>query len=163
MFNKPNIPMRCRKFEARFEDYLGGAPDSELDDHLTHCAGLPRGAGRFAAGRQSASRGLGAGQRTEPGVPGECNGKNSSGRSAGEVARGVLGSARISGFAVVLDGGRGFARSFGLSGGICSAPKRFARHSIRTELSASDFPQPPGDPVSNEEVLQSLAERNNGN
>jgi len=33
---------------------------------------------------------------------------------------------------------------------------------IRTELSASDFPQPPGDPVSNEEVLQSLAERSNG-
>jgi hypothetical protein len=34
--------------------------------------------------------------------------------------------------------------------------------SIRTELSAGDFPQPPADPVSNEEVLQSLAERNNG-
>ena len=34
--------------------------------------------------------------------------------------------------------------------------------SIRTELSAGDFPQPPSDPVSNEEVLQSLAERDNG-
>ncbi len=33
---------------------------------------------------------------------------------------------------------------------------------VRTELSASDFPQPPADPVSNEEVLQSLAERDNG-
>ncbi|MGH9561491.1 MAG: hypothetical protein ACRD3S_08550, partial [Terracidiphilus sp.] len=32
----------------------------------------------------------------------------------------------------------------------------------RTELSASDFPQPPRDPVSNEEILQSLAERNHG-
>ena len=43
------------------------------------------------------------------------------------------------------------------------APHRsVALGSIRTELSASDFPQPPGDPVSNEEVLQSLAERNNG-
>ncbi len=31
-----------------------------------------------------------------------------------------------------------------------------------TEISASDLPQPPQDPVSNEEVLQSLAERSNG-
>jgi len=43
------------------------------------------------------------------------------------------------------------------------APHRsVALGSIRTELSAGDFPQPPSDPVSNEEVLQSLAERNNG-
>ena len=34
--------------------------------------------------------------------------------------------------------------------------------SIHTELSAGDFPQPPSDPVSNEEVLQSLAERSHG-
>jgi hypothetical protein len=34
--------------------------------------------------------------------------------------------------------------------------------SIRSELSASDFPQPPEEPVSNEEVLQSLAERADG-
>jgi hypothetical protein len=44
-----------------------------------------------------------------------------------------------------------------------SAPRRsVSMGSIRTELSASDFPQPPSDPVSNEEVLQSLLERNNG-
>jgi hypothetical protein len=35
--------------------------------------------------------------------------------------------------------------------------------SSRTELSATDFPQPPGDPDSNEEVLQSLVERDYGN
>ena len=35
--------------------------------------------------------------------------------------------------------------------------------SARTELNAADFPQPPGDPDSNEEVLQSLVERNYGN
>jgi hypothetical protein len=34
--------------------------------------------------------------------------------------------------------------------------------SAGTELSATDFPQPPGDPDSNEEVLQSLVERNYG-
>jgi len=33
----------------------------------------------------------------------------------------------------------------------------------RTELNAADFPQPPGDPDSNEEVLQSLVETNYGN
>ena len=44
------------------------------------------------------------------------------------------------------------------------APRRIppAPMSNRTELSASDFPQPPGDPDSNEEVLQSLAERHYG-
>ena len=43
------------------------------------------------------------------------------------------------------------------------APSRtVAFGTIRTELSAADFPQPPGDPVSNEEILQSLAERIDG-
>ena len=37
MFNKANIPMRCQRFEARFEDFLGGAPDSELENHLSAC------------------------------------------------------------------------------------------------------------------------------
>jgi len=32
-----------------------------------------------------------------------------------------------------------------------------------TELRAADFPQPPGDPDSNEEVLQSLVETDYGN
>jgi hypothetical protein len=34
--------------------------------------------------------------------------------------------------------------------------------SAQTELNAADFPQPPGDPDSNEEVLQSLVERSYG-
>jgi hypothetical protein len=39
------------------------------------------------------------------------------------------------------------------------APHRnMAPQATATELSASDFPQPPLDPVSNEEVLQSLTE-----
>jgi hypothetical protein len=43
------------------------------------------------------------------------------------------------------------------------APRRGAPTlPARTELNAGDFPQPPVDPVSNEEVLQSLAERNYG-
>jgi hypothetical protein len=43
------------------------------------------------------------------------------------------------------------------------APRRMVLpSSLRTELSASDFPQPPGDPVSNEEILMSLSERNYG-
>jgi hypothetical protein len=35
--------------------------------------------------------------------------------------------------------------------------------SAQTELNAADFPQPPGDPDSNEEVLQSLVESDYGN
>ena len=38
MFNKMRISMRCRTFESRFEDYLGGTADSELREHLTQCA-----------------------------------------------------------------------------------------------------------------------------
>ena len=30
-------PAQCRKYEARLEDYLQGADDLELDEHLRHC------------------------------------------------------------------------------------------------------------------------------
>ena len=30
--------MRCRKFQALLEDYLEGSADSEVDEHLAHCA-----------------------------------------------------------------------------------------------------------------------------
>jgi hypothetical protein len=29
---------RCRKYEARLEDYLDGTPDSETQKHLSQCA-----------------------------------------------------------------------------------------------------------------------------
>jgi len=43
------------------------------------------------------------------------------------------------------------------------APRRItAVPMAQPQLTASDFPQPPGEPISTEEVLQSLAERTYG-
>ena len=158
MFNKANIPIRCRKFEARFEDYLGGAPDSELDDHLTHCKDC-----RIAV-EDSRLAGNLLREAWEPASePSQAFLANVMAKIRREEARAKSPAAfwapleflasRLSLTAAVLL----LALSVYLV--------EFAPHgsvtlgSIRTELSASDFPQPPGDPVSNEEVLQSLAER----
>ena len=154
--------MRCRKFEARFEDYLGGAPDSELDDHLTHCADCR------AALEDSRLAGNLLREAWEPASePSRAFLANVMARIHREEARAKSPAAfwapleflasRLSLTAAVLL----LALSVYLVE-FAPQPNRVPLGSIRTELSASDFPQPPGDPVSNEEVLQSLAERNNG-
>ena len=162
MFNKPNISMRCRKFEARLEDYLGGAADSELDAHLTHCADCR------TALEDSRLAGNLLREAWEPASePSRAFLANVMARIRVEEARAKSPAAfwtpfeflasRLSLTAAVLL----LALSVYL---VEFAPRRIVLPtSIRTELSASDFPQPPGDPVSNEEVLVSLAERNNGN
>ena len=161
MFNKPNVPQRCRKFEARFEDYLGGAPDSELDDHLTHCGDCRTAleASRLAGNLLR--------EAWEPASePSRAFLGNVMARIHREEARAKSPAAfwapleflasRLSLTAAVLL----LALSVYL---VEFAPNRSVTlSSIRTELSAGDIPQPPGDPVSNEEVLQALAERNNG-
>ena len=161
MFNKTNIPMRCRKFEARFEDYLGGAPDSELDDHLTCCEDCR------TALEDSRLAGHLLREAWEPASePSRAFLANVMARIHQEEARVKSPAAFWAPFeflasrlsltaAVVLLGLSVYLVEF--------APNRsVSLGSIQTELSASDFPQPPGDPVSNEEVLQSLAERNYG-
>ncbi len=151
----------CRKYEARLEDYLRG-----LGPRTRRTPGtvreLPRGSGEFAAGGRSDPPGLGTGRGAAPGVSGGRPGENSRGENARGIAGGVLESARIPGVAVVADGSRAAARSVRVSCRVCAAPYTAPPLPSRTELSASDFPQPPGDPVSNEEVLQSLAERHYG-
>jgi len=161
VFNKPNIPMQCRKFESRFEDYLGGAPDSELDDHLTHCEDC-----RTALGDSRLAGDL-LREAWEPASePSRAFLANVMAKIRQEEIRAMSPAAfwapleflasRLSLTAAVLL----LALSVYL---VEFAPHRSVPlGSIRTELSASDFPQPPGDPVSNEEVLQSLAERDNG-
>ncbi len=161
MFNKPNVTMRCRKFEARFEDYLGGTPDSELNDHLAHCADCQ------SALEDSRLAGNLLREAWEPASePSRAFVSNVMARIHREEARAKSTAAfwapleflasRLSLTAAVIL----LALSVYLVG---FAPHRnVALGTIHTELSASDFPQPPGDPVSNEEVLQSLAERNNG-
>ena len=162
MFNKPNISMRCRKFEARLEDYLGGAADSELEAHLTHCADCR------TALEDSRLAGNLLREAWEPASePSRAFLANVMARIHVEEARAKSPAAfwtpfeflasRLSLTAAVLL----LALSVYLVG---FAPRRIVLPaSIQTELSAADFPQPPGDPVSNEEVLLSLAERNNGN
>ncbi len=161
MFNKPNIPIGCRKFESRFEDFLGGAPDSELEDHMAHCGDCRMALedSRFAGDLLR--------KTWEPASePSRTFLANVMARIQQEEVRAKSPAAfwtpfeflasRLSLTAAVLL----LALSVYL---VEFAPHRSASlGSIRTELSASDFPQPPGDPVSNEEVLQSLAERKNG-
>lgn len=161
MFNKANIAMECRKFEARLEDYLGGAPDTELDDHVARC--------QNCRAMLDDSRLAGDLLRDvwEPASePSRAFVANVMARIRQDEARTKSPAAfwtpfeflasRLSVTAAVLL----LALSVYL---VEFAPHRgVSLGSTRTELSASDFPQPPGDPVSNEEVLQSLSERFNG-
>lgn len=161
MFNQSKIPMKCRKFDARFEDYLSGAPDTELDQHVRSCEGCQ------AALEDSRMAGSLLRETWEPASePSRAFVANVMARIRQEEARAKSPAAfwtpfeflasRLSLTAAVL--------LLGLSVYLVEfAPHRpVSLESIRTELSANDFPQPPGDPVSNEEVLQSLAERHNG-
>ncbi len=92
MFNKANIAMECRKFEARLEDYLGGAPDTELDDHVARCQNCRAMLDDSRLAGDLLRRCLGARERTEPRICRQRYGPNSSGRGANEVSRGILDS-----------------------------------------------------------------------
>ena len=161
MYNKSKIPMRCRIFEPRFEDYLGGAPDSELDDHLTRCGECR------AAVEDSRLAGNLLREAWDPASePSQAFLVKVMARIHQEAARRKSPAA----FWAPLEA---LASRLSLTAAVILLALsvylvEFAPHrsvslgSIQTELSASDLPQPPVDPVSNEEVLQSLAERNNG-
>jgi predicted anti-sigma-YlaC factor YlaD len=161
MFNKLNIPMRCRKFESRLEDYIGGGQDSELEDHLAHCEDCR------SALEDSRLAGDLLREAWEPASePSQAFLAKVMARIQQEDLRAKSPAAfwapfeflasRLSVTAAVLL----LALSVYL---VEFAPRpSIPLGSTRTELSASDFPQPPGDPVSNEEVLQSLVERNYG-
>jgi predicted anti-sigma-YlaC factor YlaD len=158
VFNKSSIPMGCRKFEARLEDYLGGAPDSELNAHLTRCADCR------SALENSRLAGDLLREAWEPASePSQAFLANVTAKIRREEARAkspaafwapleFLASRLSLTAAVLLLALSAYLVEFAPHGSVTLG-------SIRTELSASDFPQPPGDPVSNEEVLQSLAER----
>ena len=161
MFNRPNIPMGCRKFESRFEDYLGGAADSELDDHLAHCEDC-----RSALEDSRLAGDL----LREAWEPASEPSKAFLAKVMARIHQEDLRAKSPAAFWAPLEF---LASRLSLTAAVLLlalsvylveyAPHRsVVLGSIRTELSASDFPQPPGDPVSNEEVLQSLAERNNG-
>jgi hypothetical protein len=158
---KPNIPMKCQEFELRIEDYLGGVREVELDEHLTHCENC-----RLAL-EDSRLAGDLLREAWEPASePSRAFLANVMARIHQEEARAkslasfwapleFLASRLSLTAAVLLLALSVYLMEF--------APNRsLPMRSATTELSASDIPQPPSDPVSNEEVLQSLAERNNG-
>jgi hypothetical protein len=161
VFNKPNFTSACAKFEARLEDYLSGGVDPELESHLAQCGHCA------AALDHSRLAGSLLREAWEPAsAPSMAFLSRVMARIREEEARAKSPAAfwapleflasRLSLTAAALL----LALSVYL---VEFAPRRpVTLESIRTELSASDFPQPPGDPVNNEEVLQSLAERNNG-
>jgi hypothetical protein len=161
VFNKLNIRIRCGKFEARFEDFLGGAPDSELEVHLTRCEDCR------SALEDSRLAGNLLREAWEPASePSMAFLANVMARIRHEEIRAkspaafwapleFLASRLSLTAAVVLLALSVYLVEFAPRQNVSLGP-------IRTELSASDMPQPPGDPVSNEEVLESLAERNNG-
>lgn len=161
MFNKTSLPMRCRKFEARFEDYLAGAPDARMESHLQLCEHCR------AAIEDARLAGDLLREAWEPASePSQAFVANVMARIRRDEAQAKSPAAFWTPFeflasrlsltaAVLLLALSVYLMEF--------APRRtVALGSVQTELSAADFPQPPGDPVSNEEVLQSLAERNNG-
>jgi hypothetical protein len=161
VFDKPKIPLGCQKFESRWEDYLGGAPDSELEDHLARCGECrsaledSRLAGNLLREIWEPASEPSLGFLTNVMARIHQEEARTESRAAFWTPLEFLAS-RLSLTAAVLL----FALSVYL---VEFAPNRSVQMgTIRTELSASDFPQPPGDPVSNEEVLQSLAERTNG-
>jgi hypothetical protein len=165
VFRQSIIRMRCRKFEARLEDYLDGTSDHELREHLEQCSQCrealadSRLAGNLL--RQAWEPVSVSTREARPeflaGVMARIQDEKARAESPAAFWRPLefLASRVSLTAAVVL-----LALSVYLVG---FAPRRVTPIlSSPTELSANDFPQPPIEPVSNEEVLQSLAERNYG-
>jgi hypothetical protein len=158
---KTGISKPCRKYESQLEDYFEGAANAELRKHVSSCkacqaaladsrlagnllreawdpADEPRGA--FLAGVLSKIR--------EEQIRAESP-------AAFWNPLEFLASRLALTAAMLLLGLSVYMAEF--------APRRApVLPSSQTELNAADFPQPPGDPDSNDEVLQSLAERHYG-
>ena len=162
MLNKSNSSNQCQEFESRFEDYLDGAPDIGLETHLEQCdrCSAAMGDARLAGSllREVMEPASEPTQAFLAKVMARIRQEEAQAKSPAAFRTPLeFLASRLSLTAAVLL----LALSVYL---IEFAPHRnLTLGAIRTELSASDFPQPPSDPVSNEEVLQSLAERTNGN
>jgi hypothetical protein len=160
MFMRTKAPAQCRKYEARLEDYLGGAVDPELEEHLNRCANCrtaledARMAGNWVRGAcEPASEPSGV---FLAGVMTRIREEQTQFTGAFWNPLEFLAS-RLSLTAAMLL----LALSVYVAG-FTSRHTTTPSAPSQSELNATDFPQPPGDPVSNEEVLLSLAERDYG-
>ncbi len=162
MFEKTIVPARCRKYEHRLEEYLGGAPDSELSEHLLQCADC-----RATLGDAHAAGDLLRGTLRPAAAPGRAFTANVMFRIREQESRArslaafwmpfeLLASRLAMTAAVLLLAISVYLAKF------APAHRAVAPAPTRAEVSAADLPQPPGDPVSNDEILVSLSERNYG-
>jgi hypothetical protein len=161
MSNKSNSSIPCRELESRFEDFLSGAPDPELQAHLSRCERCSAALedSRFAGSllRDALDPASEPTQAFLSNAMARIRQQEAQIKSPAEFwAPLEFLASRLSLTAAVL--------LLALSVYLIEFPphRNITLGSIHTELNASDFPQPPSDPVSNEEVLQSLAERTNG-
>jgi hypothetical protein len=157
----------CGKCEARLEDYLQGGADEDLQNHLRQCGHCREALENSRTGAQLLRDAWESGAATDiSAIPRSAFVAGVMARIREEEIRSESPAAfwnpleflasRLSLTAAAIL----FALSVYMVG---FAPHRSAlAPSSRTELNAADFPQPPGDPESNEEVLQSLVERNYG-
>ena len=161
MFRK-RVQEECRTFEARLEDYLNGAHDAELNDHLVQCAHCrsaiedSRLAGDLL--RDAWAPSARASRAFVTGVMSRIREEEARAKAPGAfwVPFELLASRLSLTAAVLLLAMSVYLVKF-------APPRRIVSFTpTRTELSAADLPQPPGDPVSNDEILVSLSERNYG-
>jgi hypothetical protein len=155
--------VQCRNYEARLEDYLHGAHDFQLDEHLSHCANCRSALENARLGGQLLR------DAWEPAS------EPRSAFLAGVMARIRDEKMRAESPAAFWNPLEFLASRVSLTAATVLIALSvyivgFTPHhaptspvSGQTELNAADFPQPPGDPDSNEEVLQSLVERDYGN
>jgi hypothetical protein len=148
--------MQCRRYEARLEDYLDGATDPELDKHLSQCANCR------TALEDSRMAGKWLRETWEPaGEPGNAF-------VAGVMVRIREKEMRAQSPAALWNPLEFLASRLSLTAALLLlalsvylvefAPRRAATYQpTQFDQSAMDFPQPPGEPMSNEEVLLSLA------
>jgi len=156
----------CGKYEARLEDYLQGNlqgnDDSDLHNHLRRCTGCRAALENSRLGGQLLR------DAWEPA------GEPRSAFVAGVMAKIREEEMRAESPAAFWNPLEFLASRLSLTAAtvllaLSAYMVGFGPHrspappsSVRTELNAADFPQPPGDPESNEEILQSLVERNYG-
>lgn len=160
----------CGKYEARLEDYLQGGADEDLQNHLRQCGHCREALENSRTGAQLLRDAWESGAANDSStIP-----QTRSAFVAGVMARIREEEIRAESPAAFWNPLEFLASRLSLTAAailfalsiymVGFAPHRSTTlaPSARTELNAADFPQPPGDPESNEEVLQSLVERNYG-
>jgi hypothetical protein len=160
MLDESKTSGACQVYEVRLEDYLNGATDAELQGHIDGCAAC-----RIAIENARLAGTWLRRSWTPVGEPqsaflGNVMTRIWEEKSRVEAAAAFWNPLELLASRMALTAAVLLLVLSAYLAGAASHPAVVLP--TRSELSATDFPQPPGDPVSNEEVLQSLAEVSNG-